>query len=59
MIKNKIIFGFFSNGSLVGLNLTQTIPSKFKADFIDIDKNVNLCTFNITERDENNYFIKF
>jgi hypothetical protein len=57
MIKNKIIFGFFSNGSLIGLNLTQTIPSEFKVHFSD--KNVNNCTFDIEERDENNYFIKF
>ena len=59
MIKNKLIFGFFSNGSLVGLNLTQTIPSKSKAHFIDIDNNVNNCTFDINERDEYNYFIQF
>jgi len=59
MIKNKIIFGFFSNGSLIGLNLTQTIPSKFKVYFVDIDKNINNCTFDIGERDENNYFIEF
>lgn len=59
MIKNKIIFGFFSNGSLIGLNLTQTIPSNFKVYFIDIDKNINNCTFYIGERDENNYFIEF
>jgi len=59
MIKNKIIFGFFSNGSLIGLNLTQTIPLKFKAHFIDIDNNVNNCSFDIKERDEYNYFIYF
>jgi hypothetical protein len=59
MIKNKIIFGFFSNGSLIGLNLTQTIPSKSKVHFIDIDNNVNNCTFDIKERDEYNYFIQF
>jgi hypothetical protein len=59
MIKNKVIFGFFSNGSLIGLNLTQTIPSKIKTKFIDISKSENNCDFIMEEKDENNYFIEF
>ena len=59
IIKNKIIFGFFSNGSLIGLNLAQTIPSKIDSRFFDNDKKFNDCTFSITKEDENNYFIEF
>ena len=50
-VKNKLVFNFFSGGSLVGLNLAQTIPS--------LGGNGKVCDFHITSEDENNYFLEF
>ncbi|MDC0216424.1 hypothetical protein OAJ75_04960, partial [Candidatus Pelagibacter sp.] len=67
-IKNKIVFGFFSSGSLIGLNLSQTISTEriknseniYEINFPEtIIQPYYTCDFNISIDDENNYFTTF
>ena len=68
-VKNKIVFGFFSSGSLIGLNLAQTVSFANIGDgkgFYEINfpegilkSNYMSCDFSISKENEENYFILF